>query len=257
MDKVAEFPDRQRRELFGETAAAMKTTNEEAKQYIAGHLLPEISTLLAPLCRCRVNRDNPFAIVVSYPALYGAGYLRAEILLEIGPLASWSPSGAFAVQPYAAQYFPDVFERASCEVTTILATRTFWEKATILHREAHRSIDKPMPPRYSRHYYDLALLAQSRIKNEALGDLELLADVVAFKERFYPTGWARYDLANVGSFALVPPEARLREIDDDYKKMQAMIFDKKLELSDILRALTSLEGEINALGTNSSGKSGR
>jgi hypothetical protein len=30
--------------------------------------------------------------------------------------------------------------------------RTFWEKATILHSEHHRPIDKPTPDRFSRHY---------------------------------------------------------------------------------------------------------
>mgnify|MGYP006178913037 CR=1 FL=1 len=37
--------------------------------------------------------------------------------------------------------------------------RTFWEKATLLHAEAHRDPSKKMPPRYARHYHDLARMA--------------------------------------------------------------------------------------------------
>ena len=37
----------------------------------------------------------------------------------------------------------------------IRAERTFWEKATILHQEAHRPKEKIQPPRYSRHYYEV------------------------------------------------------------------------------------------------------
>jgi hypothetical protein len=34
-----------------------------------------------------------------------------------------------------------------------------WEKATILHAEAYRPESKKLPLRYSRHYYDLAMMA--------------------------------------------------------------------------------------------------
>jgi len=57
----------------------------------------------------------------------------------------------------------------------------FWEKATILHQEAHRT--GTIPARYSRHYYDLYKLAGSAIKESSLARLGLLKDVVAFKER--------------------------------------------------------------------------
>ena len=64
-----------------------------------------------------------------------------------------------------------------------------------------------MPSRYSRHYYDLFKLAGSPVKDQALSDFKLLEDVVAFKQRFYPSGWARYDLAQPGSFRLIPNQA--------------------------------------------------
>jgi hypothetical protein len=52
------------------------------------------------------------------------------------------------------------------------------------------------------------------MKSSALSDLALLRDVVEFKERFYYSSWARYDLARPGTFRLAPPKAkppRLRE----------------------------------------------
>lgn len=60
---------------------------------------------------------------------------------------------------------------------------------------AHRPAGNPQPPRYSRHYDDLARMAAAPVKDAALVNLDLLADVVAFKQHFYPRGWARYDLA--------------------------------------------------------------
>lgn len=222
--------------------------NAEAQTYIRETLLPLIAESLKPYCGCALDENDQHSIKVTYPALNKSGYLRPEILLEIGPLASWTPSDVFEVSPYAAQFFPDVFERATCQVPTILAKRTFWEKATILHQEAHRPEDKAMPGRYSRHYYDLALLARSDIKQESLADIELLNEVVAFKQQFYPSAWSRYDLATIGNLLLMPSDKRKAEIVGDYDKMQEMIFAKTLTIDEIFDTLAGLEKEINLLG---------
>jgi hypothetical protein len=66
-----------------------------------------------------------------------------------------------------------------------------------------------IPARSSRHYYDLYKLSESPIRSAALSDLTLLKSVVEFKERFYYSSWARYDLAIPGSFRLSPPDSQL------------------------------------------------
>lgn len=226
-----------------------ETTNSEAINYIDNVLLPKVRQCVGDLCTCSIDAANPHAINIRYPAAFGDAYLRPEILLEIGPLASWLPSDVFAIQPYAAQYFAHVFESPSCDVPTILAERTFWEKATILHQEVHRAENKPIPPRYSRHYYDLARLALSDVKHVALADLDMLATVVAFKQRFYPSAWAQYELAKPPTLRLIPPEARISELEKDYQAMQNMIFDKPLSFDEVMRTLSELEKEINILGS--------
>lgn len=226
-----------------------ETTNAEAITYIDAVLLPLVQSCVGDLCTCSIDAVNPHAINIRYPAAFGDAYLRPEILLEIGPLASWLPSDVFPIKPYAAEHFTHVFEKPSCDVPTILAERTFWEKSTILHQEAHRAENKPMPPRYSRHYYDLARLALSDVKNIALADLEMLAAVVTFKQRFYPIAWAQYALAKPPTLKLMPSEARVSEIAKDYQAMQNMIFDQPLSFDEIMQTLTALENEINALGS--------
>lgn len=214
-------------------------TNAEAINYINTTLLPLVQQCVGDLCACSIDTTNPHAINIRYPAAFNDAYLRPEILLEIGPLASWLPSDSFAIQPYAARHFAHVFEKPSCDVPTILAERTFWEKATILHQEAHRAKDKPMPLRYSRHYYDLARLALSDVKLIALADLEMLAAVVAFKQRFYPNTWAQYELAKPPTFKLIPLEARVNELAKDYQAMQNMIFDKPLRFDEVMQTITA------------------
>jgi hypothetical protein len=128
-----------------------------------------------------VDKNDPFVINVTYPKTFEDSYIRPVVRLEIGPLASWVPHEEHTIQPYAAEQFPDVFDEPSCRVTAIKAERSFWEKATILHQEAHRSTEKVTPLRYSRHYYDLYKMAISSVKESALSDLVLLNDVAEFK----------------------------------------------------------------------------
>ena len=220
--------------------------NENAKVFIKDQLLPIFSQILSPLCTCSIAEDG-FSINVKYPNAFDDSYLRPEILLEIGPLASWLPSDSFEISSFAAQKFPQVFEKTKCSVNTIVAKRTFWEKATILHHEANRPEESPMPTRYSRHYYDLAMMVQSEVKNEALADLNLLQNVVDFKQKFYPRTWAKYEEAIPGTLKLLPPEFRLDSLEKDYKAMQNMIFDKYISFEEIINILENLEKEINEI----------
>ena len=222
-----------------------KEVNETAKVYIKEEILPIISELLSPHCSCKIDEEDEHNINITYPSSFKDDYLRPQILLEIGPLASWLPYDNYEISSYAAEYFPDLFTQVKCSVNAIVAHRTFWEKATILHQEAHRVEGKPMLPRYSRHYYDLAIMATSNVKDDALKDLELLERVVEFKKKFYPVGWANYDSAKVGTLKLIPPEYRIKELEEDYKAMGNMIFDKHLEFEEIIEILTKLENEIN------------
>ncbi len=222
-----------------------KLVNESAKAYIENTLLPILTEILSPVCQCDIDSEDAFSINIKYPSVFNDAYLRSEILLEIGPLASWLPSKEYEVQSFTAEHFPKLFNLPKCMVNTIVAKRTFWEKATILHHEANRPKSSQMPPRYSRHYYDLAMMAKSKVKDEALENFELLENVVEFKKKFYPRGWAEYDNAKPGTLKLLPPAYRLSTLKKDYAAMSHMIFDKHLEFDEIVKILTELEGEIN------------
>jgi hypothetical protein len=109
--------------------------NARAVEYIRGKLIAQLEMLLssAPGVAVSVDATDPHTVTVRYPASFAAAYIRPEVRLEIGPLASWVPSGQQTIQPYAAEMFPNAFEETTCAVVAIRAERTFWEKATILH----------------------------------------------------------------------------------------------------------------------------
>lgn len=223
----------------------IEVINQQAQTYIGGELLAQVVAAFDKVCRCEIAGDDPHVINVRYPAAFSDAYLRPEVRLEIGPLAAWIPFEERTIGCYAAEAFPDVFDRTECSVRVIKAERTFWEKATILHHEAHRPEDSLQPPRYSRHYYDLAKMAESPIKQTALANPELLASVVEFKQRFYPRGWARYDLAKPGTLRLVPVGAVLDAVEADYRAMANMIFGELPAFGEIMSVLQRLQDEIN------------
>jgi hypothetical protein len=224
-----------------------KAINEQAQGYIAGDMRQQVAECIGAICQCEVDGEDPHVLNIRYPGAFADEYLRPELRLEIGPLASWLPFGEYTIRPYAAEVFPDVFVRSECRVKAIKAERTFWEKATILHHEACRPVGNPQPPRNSRHYYDLARMAASAVKETALADLGLLASVVEFKERFYPRGWARYDLAKPGTLRLVPEGHVLAAVTADYRAMATMIFGEYPEIGVIMARLKALEDEINGM----------
>lgn len=219
---------------------------EHAHLYLRDTFLPHVQHLAGGICEA-VIEDNPEVIKVKYPAAFPSDYLRPEIQLEVGPLAAWVPNAEYDVRPYAAEAVPKVFARATFRVRAIKAERSFWEKITILHHEAHRPAANPQPAGYSRHYYDVCRMAKTPVKQAAFSDLDLLKAVVAFKDKFYHRGWARYDLAVPGTMKLIPPDHVMQTVARDYEAMRFMIFGDRPAFHDLVHELRALEAEINAL----------
>jgi hypothetical protein len=212
--------------------------NERAVTYIAEVILPQLEEALGSHCELEIKtdeKDQGHVVRVKYPRAASTESILPYIQLEIGPLASWLPHSEHTIQPYTAEYFPEVFDTPDCKLRAIDAERTFWEKATILHREANRQEDSPVPSRYSRHYYDLYMMAaDTDLKNSALSQSNLLADVVEFKNKFYAQAWAQYDAAATGDLKLVPPEHVLTAMQKDYEEMQEMIFGDRPTFDEII-----------------------
>ncbi|HEY4477785.1 MAG TPA: nucleotidyl transferase AbiEii/AbiGii toxin family protein [Candidatus Paceibacterota bacterium] len=178
----------------------------------------------------------------AYPASLETGldYIRPRVILELGTHTEPVPNENYNIQPYVAEYFPNLFSQPKCSIATVVARRTFWEKATILHAEYYRPLDNPMLLRYSRHYADVAQMGKTQIVDEALEDINLLKKVTNHKDMFYHCGWARYDLAVPGSFRLTPPQERLAAIRRDYRDMTAMFFSEPPTFDEIMELLSVL-----------------
>jgi Nucleotidyl transferase AbiEii toxin, Type IV TA system len=221
------------------------------------YIATEFLHALAKRCRELLGAPEAWSLGVSendantvrfrYPGSMGKSltYVTPQVVLELGTHAEFVPHDRFTIRSFAAEEFPNVVSDGDVGVVALLAKRTFWEKATILHAEYHRSLEKLLPDRYSRHYYDVAMLAEGPIRAEALADINLLADVVKHKETFYPAAWAQYELARPGSLHLVPKPERMAALERDYKNMSVMLFGEPPGFNEIIEVLAELEKGIN------------
>jgi len=206
----------------------------------------DFSTLLDEPFSLYIDEIDPQTVNFAYPQIFQDSAILKIIRLEIGPLAAWTPTQKIRITSYAAEKYPHIFEQPTTKVLTVAAERTFWEKITILHKEAFRT-NSIFPERYSRHYYDLHCMNGSNVKSNAFLDLELLERVTAFKARFYPASSARYDLAKPGTIKLLPPEACMVALERDYSYMQNMIYGHSPKFSEIMNSIKVLESEVNQL----------
>lgn len=117
------------------------------------------------------------AVIIHYDNSYIDKSILHTIRLEIGALAAWTPTRTATIRPYIAEVYPKQFSNAFANVRTTTLERTFWEKITILHREAFRPENIPIPPRMSRHYYDMDRMARLGVLDKALKQKELLIRV--------------------------------------------------------------------------------
>lgn len=195
--------------------------------------------------------DDPVArspvLYFHYPttAPQGFDYLRRAVKLELGSLTDQQPTGRHSVRPWVADAFPNAFSDWQCDVIALELARTFWEKATILHAEHHRPAESPTPDRYARHYADMTRLLQHPQSTSMLADHTLCSRVVTWKSRVFSRQWARYDLAVPGSFRLVPPAPRIRELTRDYQQMRAMFLAEPPPFEIVMGLLEEAEQTLN------------
>ncbi len=225
---------------------------EACRDYVSGPFLRTLGARLQDILgegpwKLGVSPQDPNIVHFAYPAANPGrlDYIAPHVVLELGTHAEFVPHDRFTIKSFVAEEFPNVVEDAEIGLLALLAKRTFWEKATILHAEYYRAPEKSVPARYSRHYYDVAQLVRGPIPAEALGDMALLADVVRHKQTFYPAAWAQYELARAGSLRLLPPASRIAALERDYRNMRVMIFGEPPQFAGIMEALATLEKGIN------------
>lgn len=225
-----------------------KHVNQLADAFIKEKLLKDLRNGLKSLLGNEVNisyTDNSQVVEFLYPSEFTDPSILQSIRLEIGPIAAKSPCLDVEIEPYCYKGYEHLFNNGKTTIKTVDAKRTFWEKVLILHSEHYRPLDKKLPDRYSRHYYDVYMMAKISNLKEYLDDTKLLDDAREFKNKFYYSAWGHISEANLGNIKLVPSENRIKELEVDYNKMSNMLFGDYPSFKEIISHLKELEEIIN------------
>ena len=239
--------DRQRR-VEGLMAACQKKIAEKLMPALQGTIQGKISPADNWSLLPDESDSDKQTLLFTYPSSLPAGesdYVRRSVKIEMGARADHWPCETKPVTPYVAELFPKGFKQPACDVKVLAAERTFWEKATILHAEFHRPVEKPTPVRLSRHYCDFYELIRKGVEQRAVEQIELLNRVAHHKHLFFKSSWAKYGEAAKGTLKIVPPEYRINALYSDYANMREMFFSEPPKFESILALLKEWENKFN------------
>lgn len=227
-----------------------KNANLKVEKYLKEVWLPlmkkDISEIIDDEFDLYIEEHDPQTICFQYPKSYQETSILQVIRLEVGMLAEPIPSEFKTISTYISECYPQAFTNETTKARTVSIHRTFFEKITILHREANR-INGNYPSRYSRHFYDVYQMIQKDIANQSIKHLEILKNVIAFKKKFYPCNWAKYDEIYIGECKLIPKDEALRIFSNDYENMKQMLYGKYPAFSEIVTVLSEFEEQLNAI----------
>jgi len=184
----------------------------------------------------------------SYPSVVEEAdeYLKSHVLIELGGRNVIDPNEVHNISPELAD-FARGLEFPQAEVTVLSPSRTFWEKATLIHVECNRGRIQDSPERLSRHWYDISRLAHHDSGVKAVNDRGLFEDVIRHKKVFFNAGYANYDECLQGRLRLLPDEDALSGLKADYQKMLSagMMYGSPLTFDEIIDTIRETEERIN------------
>jgi hypothetical protein len=240
----------------GVSRTRLKKFSEDLKSFVRNHahdvVAPHFQKMLAAefdvdAFQLEVSDDGE-QLRVHYPTVLDTSgdYVGNSVLIEFGGRNITEPNEAHEVRPDIAGHVADL-EFPRSEVSVLSPARTFWEKATLMHVECQRNEFRVSVERLSRHWYDLAMLADHAHGQTAVADRALLADVVKHKKVFYNASYANYDACLAGQLRLIPEDTALAALRNDFQRMigAGMFIGEPPAFDAIVDRLRALETTIN------------
>lgn len=227
--------------------------NEDTKIFLRDEFLPVLENDFKDVLRGKdykfyIDEFDGQTLCFDYPKNHKDSSILQVIRLEIGSLAEPIPASRRKIKTYIEEVYPEVFDE-NIQVLAVDSLRTFYEKITILHREANR-VNGNYPTRYSRHFYDVYKMLLTDIKEKSFDNLDLLKAVIEFKKKFYACNWAKYDDIMEGNIKLIPSDEALETFSKDYDSMKNMLFGEKISFDRIISSVKEYEIELNKVLEN-------
>jgi predicted nucleotidyltransferase component of viral defense system len=196
-----------------------------------------------------VTTIDPEKVFVEYKSVFNASpYIKNTVVLEIGGRSMKEPTQKVEIQSFIDRHFSKaIFVEKSFEINVVVPKRTFWEKICLLHENFFKPSEQIRVERMSRHIYDLARMIDTPIAENALADRDLFRSIIAHRRMFIAMKDFDYDTLTPKTIKIIPPESVISKWEDDYSKMQTMIYGKSLSFNEIIDKITRLNDKIKML----------
>lgn len=240
-----------------ENNSQQKTWSKEIRtrldRWVTDEVAPMFSSAIAAAnLNAEVELGGDGKLEVRYSALAtGTGYVLPRVLLEFGGRATGEPAQRRPIACDAASFLPGV-EFPTAAPRVMLATRTFWEKATAIHVFCRQGRFRG-GNRFARHWYDIVCLDDAGIVNAAIADRALAREVAAHKRLFFAEkdeGGAAIDYAGAvdGTLLLAPRGGARATLAEDYAQMVAdgLILGEAPSFDDMMERCDALAARANA-----------
>lgn len=199
-----------------------------------------------------VTTVDPEKIFVEYKSVFNENpYIKNVVVLEISGRSMKEPLQRLEIQSFIDEYFSQAtFAEKPFPIKVVVPERTFLEKIFLLHEEFAKSQELVRIERMSRHLYDLVRMLNTPIAENALKNRTLYQSIIAHRRMFIAMKDFDYDTLMPETINIVPPENIIVQWEDDYNKMQAMIYGEFLPFDKLIDKIKQLNERINTMDHN-------
>jgi hypothetical protein len=263
VDELEALSGKQRR-------ARLDAIRDACRRYVHGDLRAQLAITLEAALEAAGRRGDPTGVaadesepdsqtlLVHYPSVVETldSYIRPSVKVELGAKSALDPHVSASVEPFVATEMATSGLRVQ-GVTTIEASRTFWDKVLILHGLRRwferRGEVRQEGHRITRHYYDVHRLFRASGGDAMAAKRSLALECVRHARMFFDR--PDFDLAHAapGTFALAPTPEMLERLERDYENMAGMIFGPIPAFENVVQTVIELERLLNEPGSELAG----
>ncbi|GHT48868.1 nucleotidyltransferase [Bacteroidia bacterium] len=196
-----------------------------------------------------ITTVDPEKIFVEYKTVFESStYIKNVVILEISGRSMKEPVEKVKIQSFIDEIFPQsTFAEKPFAINVVAPERTFLEKVCLLHEEFSKQNDLIRVERMSRHLYDIVRMLDTPISDKALNNKELYKSIIAHRRMFIAMKDFDYDTLLPDKINIVPPESVIAKWEDDYKKMQTMIYGDYPSFREMIEKIKQLNETINII----------
>jgi len=202
-----------------------------------------------------VTTIDPEKIFIEYKSLFvdnqknnTENYIKPVVILEINGRSMKEPLESVEIKSFIDETFAGkTFADRAFSVSVVAPERTFLEKVCLLHEEFSKQDERIRVNRMSRHLYDIVRMLSTQIVEKALNNTDLYKSIIAHRRMFIAMKDFDYDTLLPKTINIVPPEFVIAKWEEDYNKMQTMIYGEYIPFNRLIDRIEQLNKQINRI----------